>query len=128
MIRSMNLIENFQANTFFNDGFVESFSITASRVDIIEINTSTFSAEAVVFKFSISKIVFVISRKASQVERIDQSSKLNVVSFVVNSVSFQTRFFNLNKKVLVFFINQDTRLAEHEFSSVISENVLDEIL
>ena len=71
MIRNMRLIENFQINVFFNDNFVKSFSITANRVDIIEINTSTPSARIIVFKFSISKIVSVTSRKTSQVEKIN---------------------------------------------------------
>ena len=87
MIRSMKLIENSQANAFFDDDFVESFSVTASRVDIIEIDTSTLSTRAVVFKFLISKIAFVTPRKTSQVEKIDQSIKSNVVSSVINSVS-----------------------------------------
>ena len=87
MIRSMNLIKNSQANAFFDDDFVESFSVTASKVDITEIDTPTSSARAIVFKFSISKIVFVTSRKTSQVERIDQLNKSNVVSSATNSVS-----------------------------------------
>ena len=88
MIRNMKLIENFQGNTFFDDNFVESFSITASKIDIIEINTSTSLTRTIVFKFLISKIVFVISRRASQVERINQLNKSNVVSSAVNSISF----------------------------------------
>ena len=88
MIRNMKLIKSFQTNIFFDDDFVESFSVTASKVDIIEIDTSTSSARAVIFKFLISKIVSVISRKTSQAERIDQLSKLNVVSSVINSISF----------------------------------------
>ena len=106
MIRDIKLIKNFQTNFFFNDDFVESFSITASKVDIIEINISTSSAKAVVFKFSISKIVSVTSCKTSQVEKTDQLNKSNVVSSVVNSVLFYVQFFNLNKKILVAFINQ----------------------
>ena len=102
MIRNMKLIKNFQINAFFDDDFVKSSSIIASRIDIIEINISTFSTRAVVFKFSILKIVSVISRKTSQVERIDQLNKSNVVSSAVNSVSSQIQFFNLNKKILVF--------------------------
>ena len=69
MIRNIKLIKDSQANAFFNNDFVESFSVTASRVDIIEINTSTSSIRTVVFKFSILKIVFVILRKALQVEK-----------------------------------------------------------
>ena len=71
MIRNMKLIKNLQVNVSSDDDFVESFSVTASRVDIIEINTSILSTRTIVFKFSISKIVSVIPRKASQVERID---------------------------------------------------------
>ena len=128
MIRNMSLIENFQTNTFSDDDFVESFSVTASRIDIIEIDTSTSSTRAVVFKFLISKIVSVISRKTSQVERIDQLNKSSVVSFAVNSVSFQARFFDFDKEIFVSSINQDIWLTEHEFSSVISEDILNEIL
>ena len=71
MIRDMRLIEDFQANAFFDDDFVESSSVIVSRVDIIEVDTSTSSAKAVVFKFLISKVAFITSRKASQAERID---------------------------------------------------------
>ena len=71
MIKSMRLIKNFQANVFFDDDFVESSSVTASRIDITEVNISISSTKAIVFKFSISKIVFVTSRKTSQVKRID---------------------------------------------------------
>ena len=87
MIRDMRLIKNFQTNAFFDNDFVESFSVTVSRVDIIETDISTPSARAIVFKFSISKIASVTSRKASQAERIDQLNKSSVVSSVVNSVS-----------------------------------------
>ena len=89
MIRNMKLIKNFKANAFSDDNFVESFSITASRVDTIKINISIFSIKVIVLKSSISKIVFVTSRKTSQVERVDQLNKSNVVSSAVNSVSFQ---------------------------------------
>ena len=71
MIRNMKLIKNFQANAFFNDDFVKSSSITASKVDIIKIDISISLTRAVVFKFSISKIVFVILRKTLQVEKFD---------------------------------------------------------
>ena len=128
MIRSMKLIKNSQANVSSDNDFVKSSSVIVSRVDITEADTSTPSTRTIVFKSSISKIVSVTSRKTSQVERIDQSNKPNVVSSAVNSISCQVRFFNLDKEILVFFINQDIRLAEHEFSSVISENVLNEIL
>ena len=88
MIRNMKLIENSQTNVSSDNDFVESFSVTASRTDIIKINISTSSTRAVVFKFSISKIAFVTSRKTLQVERIDQLNKSNVVSSAVNSISF----------------------------------------
>ena len=88
IIKDMRLIKNFQANASSDDDFVESFSVTASRIDITEIGTSTSSTRAIVFKSSISKIVSVTSRKTSQVERIDQLSKSSVVSSAVNSVSF----------------------------------------
>ena len=88
----------------------------------------TSSTRAIVFKFSISKVVSVTSRKTSQAEKIDQLNKSNVVSFAVNSISFQIRFFNLDKKILVFFINQDSWFAEHEFSFIINEDALNEIL
>ena len=88
MIKDIKLIKNFQTNTSFDDNFVENSSVTVNRVDIIKINISTFSARAIVFKFSISKIAFVTSRKTSQVERIDQLNKSNVVSSAVNSISF----------------------------------------
>ena len=65
MIRNMKLIKNFQVNAFFDDDFVKSSSVIASRVDMIEIDTSTSSTKAVVFKSSILKIAFVISRKTS---------------------------------------------------------------
>ena len=71
MIKDMRLIENFQANAFFDDDFVESSSVTASKADIIETDISTSSTRAIIFKFSISKIASVISRKASQAERIN---------------------------------------------------------
>ena len=88
MIKDMKLIKNSQVNVSSDDDFVKSSSVTASRVDITEINTSTPSTRTVVFKFSISKIVFVISRKASQVERINQLNKSNVISSAASSVSF----------------------------------------
>ena len=87
MIRNMRLIKNFQTNASFNDNFVENFSVIASRIDITEVNTSTSSIKTVVFKFSISKIVSVTSRKTSQTEKIDQLNKSSVVLSVVNSVS-----------------------------------------
>ena len=71
MIRNIKLIKNFQANVFSDNDFVESFSVTANKIDIIEVNTSTFLTRTVVFKFLILKIVFVTPRKASQVERIN---------------------------------------------------------
>ena len=120
----MRLIKNFQTNAFFNNDFVENSLITASRVDIIKINISTFSIGAVVFKFSILKIVFAISRKTLQAEKINQLNKLNVVSFAVNSVSSQIQFLNLDKRIFVAFINQNSRFIKHKFSSVVSENVL----
>ena len=82
------MIKNFQANVFSDDDFVENFSITASKVDIIETYTSTSSTRAIVFKFSILKIVSVTSRKTSQVERINQSNKSNVVSSAASLISF----------------------------------------
>ena len=88
MIRNMKLIKNFQINVSFDDDFVKNFSVTASRADIIKIDTSTSSTRAVVFKFSISKIAFVISCKASQVERINQLNKSNVISSVASLISF----------------------------------------
>ena len=87
MIRDMRLIKNFQVNVSFDDDFVKNFLVIASRIDIIEIDTSTSSTMVIVFKFSILKIVFVTSCKASQVERIDQPSKSNVVSSIINLVS-----------------------------------------
>ena len=86
MIKNMRLIKNFQANIFFHNNFVKSFSVTASRIDIIEVNTSIFSTRAVVFKFLISKIAFIISHKTSQAERLDQLNKSSVVSSAVNLV------------------------------------------
>ena len=71
MIRNMKLIKNSQVNVFSDDNFVENFSIIVNRVDIIEVDISTSSTRAVVFKFSISKIVFVTSRKTSQAEKIN---------------------------------------------------------
>ena len=70
MIKDMKLIKNFQTNIFFDDDFIKSFSVTANKVDIIKINTSISSIKAIVLKFSILKIVSIISRKTSQVERI----------------------------------------------------------
>ena len=88
IIKDMRLIKNFQANIFFDDNFVKSSSVTASRIDIIKIDTSISLTRAVVFKFSILKIAFVILHKTSQVEKIDQLNKSNVVSSAVNSISF----------------------------------------
>ena len=71
IIKNMKLIKKFQVNTFFNNDFIKSFSVTVNRVDIIKIDISTSLTRAVVFKFLILKIVFVISHKTSQVERIN---------------------------------------------------------
>ena len=71
MIKDIKLIKNSQANAFFDNNFVKNFSVTASRIDIIEIDTSTFSTRTIVFKFLILKIASVTSRKTSQVEKID---------------------------------------------------------
>ena len=71
MIKNMKLIKNFQANAFFNNDFVKSFSITVNKINIIKIDTSTSLTRAVVFKSSILNIVFIISCKALQVEKID---------------------------------------------------------
>ena len=71
MIKDMKLIKNFQTNVSFDNDFVKNFSVTASRIDIIKIDISISSIRAIVFKFSISKIVFVTSRKTSQAERIN---------------------------------------------------------
>ena len=38
IIRDMRLIKNFQTNVFFDNNFVERFSIIASKVDNIKIN------------------------------------------------------------------------------------------
>ena len=35
MIRNMKLMKNFQINIFFDNDFVENFSITTSKIDII---------------------------------------------------------------------------------------------
>ena len=66
MIRNIKLIKNFQANVFFDNDFIKSFSVTASRIDIIKIDTSTSSTETVVFKSLISKISSATSRRTSQ--------------------------------------------------------------
>ena len=108
MIRDMKLIKNLQTNASSDDDFVESSSATASRADTTEVDTPISSTRTIVFKSSISKIASVTPRKASQAERIDQLSKPNVVSSAVNSISSQVRFFNLDKEILVSFINQDT--------------------
>ena len=71
MIKDMSLIKNFQANASSDDDFVENFSVTVSKVDITEADTPTSSTRAIVFKFSISKIVSVTPRKTSQAERIN---------------------------------------------------------
>ena len=105
MIKDMRLLKKIQTNVFFDNDFVKSFSVIANRVDIIKINTSTFSIRTIVSKFFILKIVSVTSRKTLQIEKIDQSNKSNVVSFAVNSISFQIRFFNLDKKILAASIN-----------------------
>ena len=88
MIRDMKLIKNSQTNIFSDIDFVENFLVTVSRIDIIETDISILSTRAVVFKFSISKIISVTSRKTLQVERINQSNKSNVVSSAVNSILF----------------------------------------
>ena len=88
MIRNIRLMENSQANVFFDEDFVEDSSVTASRVDIIEIDISTSSTRAVVFGFSISKIVSITSRKTSRSEKINQFSKSSIFSSAVSSISF----------------------------------------
>ena len=108
IIKDMKLIKNFQANVFFDNDFVKNSSVTASKVDIIKINISISSIKVIVFKFLISKIAFVTSRKASQVEKIDQLNKSNVVSSAISSISPQIQFFNLDKKILALSINQNT--------------------
>ena len=128
MIRNIELIKNFQTNISFDDDFVENFSITASRIDIIKIDTLTSATNAIVFKFSISKIISVTSRKTLQVEKINQLNKSIVISSAVNSISFQVQFLNLDKNVLVSLINQDSWFIKYEFSSVINEDALNEIL
>ena len=128
MIRSIKLMKNSQANVSFDEDFVENFLITASRVDITETDTSIFSAKAVVLEFFISKTAFITSRKASRSEKISQFSKLSIFSSAINSISSQVRFFSLVKEIFAFFINQNSRFTKHEFSSVINESVLNEIL
>ena len=108
IIRNIKLIKNFQINAFSDDDFIESSSITASRADIIKIDTSISSTRIIVFQFSISKVASVTSCRTSQVEKIDQLNKSNVVSSAVNSISSQVQFLNFDKKILVFFINQDS--------------------
>ena len=71
IIKDIKLIKKFQANVSFNNNFVKNFSVTASKIDITETDTSTSSIKTVVFKFLILKIVFVISRKTLQIEEID---------------------------------------------------------
>ena len=88
IIKDMKLIKNFQANIFFDNNFVENSSVIVNRIDTIKIKTSISSTGTVVFKFSILKIVFIISRKTLQVEKINQSNKLNIVSSAVNTISF----------------------------------------
>ena len=56
---------------FLINDFVKNFSVITNRIDIIEINISISLTKAVVSKFSILKIVFVISRKTSQIEKIN---------------------------------------------------------
>ena len=107
IIRNIKLIKNFQANDFFDNNFIKNFSVITNKINIITTDTFIFSTRAIVFKFSILKIVSVIPRKALQVEKINQLNKSNIVSSVVNSVLFQVQFFNLDKKILVFSINQD---------------------
>ena len=65
MIKNIKLIKNFQVNVSSDDDFVESFSVIASRIDIIKVDISTSLTRAVVFKFSILKIAFITSRKTS---------------------------------------------------------------
>ena len=65
IIRNIKLRKNFQTNIVFNDDFVESFSVTASRINIIEINISIFSLKTIIFKFLILKIVSITSHKTS---------------------------------------------------------------
>ena len=72
---------------------------------MIKIDISISSTKAVVFKSSISKITFVISRKASQVEKIDYLNKSNVISSAVSSISSQIQFFNFDKKIFVLLIH-----------------------
>ena len=88
MINDMKLIKNSQTNVFSNNDFIQNFSITISRVDIIKTDTLISSTKVVVFKFAISKIVSTTSRKASQSENIDYFNKLNIVSSAANFVSF----------------------------------------
>ena len=67
---------------------LKTSQVILNRIDIIEIDTSIPSTRAVVFKFSILKIVSVILRKTSQAERIDWLNKSNIVSFATSSISF----------------------------------------
>ena len=46
----------------------------------------------------------------------------------VSSISSQVRFSDLDKKILVLSISQDIWFAEHEFSFIINEDALNEIL
>ena len=71
MIKDMRLIKNFQTNVSFDNNFIKSFSVIVNRIDIIKIDILISVTRAVVFKFLISKIVFVISRKALQIEKIN---------------------------------------------------------
>ena len=85
----MKLIKKIQANVSFDDGFVKSSSIIVNKIDVTKTDTSTFSTKAIVFKFSISKIAFIISRKTSQVEKINKINKSNIVSSAASLISFQ---------------------------------------
>ena len=71
MIKDIKLIKNFQANVFSDDDFIKNFLVTVKKINIIKIDISTFSIRAIVSKFSILKIVFITSRKTSQVKRIN---------------------------------------------------------
>ena len=106
---------------------LKAFQSLQAESILLKFNISTSLTRTVIFKFSILKIVFVISRKTSQIEKIDQLNKLNVVSYIINLISSQVQFFNLDKKIFASSISQDSWFIKHEFSSIISKDVLNEI-
>ena len=85
-IRNIRLIKNFQANAFFDENFFKNFSVTVNKIDIITIDTLISWTRAIIFKFVISKIAFIILRKILQSENVNHFNKSSIVSSAADFV------------------------------------------